>query len=88
MIAGNPASLSVLPVFGLMFVGVTLVVLLACANTHSLSTRSLVAQLRAGLVGAGVEGARQGPVEHEPTIDFPVASGEEPYLKICRVKLP
>jgi 23S rRNA G2069 N7-methylase RlmK/C1962 C5-methylase RlmI len=62
--------------------------LLACANTHSLSTRSFVAQLRAGLAKAGVPGARLGPVEHEPTLDFPVAPGAEPYLKICRAKLP
>jgi 23S rRNA (cytosine1962-C5)-methyltransferase len=62
--------------------------LLACANTRSLSTRSFIAQLRAGLAEAGVPGASLGPVEHEPALDFPVAPGAEPYLKICRIKLP
>jgi hypothetical protein len=46
MIAGNPASLSVLPVFGLMFVGVTLIVLLACANTGNLLVARSVARRR------------------------------------------
>jgi len=59
--------------------------LLACANTHSLSTQTFLAQLRAGLAEAGAAGARLGPVQHEPTLDFPVAAGEQPYLKICRV---
>ena len=62
--------------------------LLACANTHSLPARSFVAQLRAGLDAAGANGARLGPVEHEPALDFPVAAGEKPYLKLCRVQLP
>jgi 23S rRNA (cytosine1962-C5)-methyltransferase len=62
--------------------------LLACANTRSLSTRSFVAQLRAGLDEAGARRARLEPVEHEPALDFPVAAGEQPYLKNCRVTLP
>ena len=61
--------------------------LLACANTHRLSQRSFVRLLRAGLTAAGVRDARFGPVDHEPTVDFPVAPNEEPYLKICRVEL-
>jgi 23S rRNA (cytosine1962-C5)-methyltransferase len=61
--------------------------LLACANTRSLSTQTFVAQLRAGLAEAGAMGANLGPVQHEPALDFPVAAGEQPYLKICRVTL-
>ena len=61
--------------------------LLACANTHSLSARAFAGQLRDGLDEAGAQEARLGPVEHEPALDFPVAAGEKPYLKLCRVEL-
>lgn len=60
--------------------------LLACANTRSLSARSFVTQLRAGLEAAGAGGANLGPVTHEPALDFPAAPGAQPYLKICRIK--
>jgi 23S rRNA (cytosine1962-C5)-methyltransferase len=60
--------------------------LLACANTHGLSARAFVGQLRQGLAEAGWQGARLGAVEHEPSLDFPVVAGEQPYLKICRVE--
>jgi 23S rRNA (cytosine1962-C5)-methyltransferase len=62
--------------------------LLACANLHSLPARSFLAQLRAGLDAAGREGAQLGPLRHEPALDFPVAAGERPYLKLCRVQMP
>jgi 23S rRNA (cytosine1962-C5)-methyltransferase len=62
--------------------------LLACANTHGLSTRAFLAQLRQGLAEGGAPRARLEPVESEPALDFPVAAGEQPYLKICRVQLP
>jgi len=61
--------------------------LLACANTHGLSTKTFVAQLRSGLAQAGASAAKLGPVQHEPALDFPVAAGEQPYLKICRITI-
>ncbi len=61
--------------------------LLACANTHRLPARTFAAQLREGLSAAGAAGATVGRMEHEPALDFPVAPGERPYLKICRVQL-
>jgi 23S rRNA (cytosine1962-C5)-methyltransferase len=62
--------------------------LLACANTRSLAARAFTGQLRAGLAEAGMPGAKLGPVAHEPALDFPVAAGEQPYLKVCRVSRP
>jgi 23S rRNA (cytosine1962-C5)-methyltransferase len=62
--------------------------LLACANTRRLTTKAFAAQLHAGLAQASATGAKLGPVEHEPELDFPVAAGEAAYLKICRVILP
>jgi 23S rRNA (cytosine1962-C5)-methyltransferase len=59
--------------------------LLACANTHRLTTRSFTAQLRAGLAAAGMVHAVLGAVQYEPALDFPAAPGEPPYLKICRI---
>jgi 23S rRNA (cytosine1962-C5)-methyltransferase len=60
--------------------------LLACANTHTLPARSFTAMLRAGLEQAGVSGARLGSVRHEPELDFPVAAGAQPFLKVCPVR--
>lgn len=54
--------------------------LVACANAHALPERAFLAQLRRGLAGLPF---RLGRVTHEPAVDFPVAAGEEPYLKVC-----
>jgi 23S rRNA (cytosine1962-C5)-methyltransferase len=62
--------------------------LLACANAHTLPERSFSAMVRAGLKQAGVTGAPLGPVRHEPEVDFPVAAGARPFLKVCPVRFP
>ena len=61
--------------------------LLACANTHGLSAKAFTAQVRQGLAGASAGGFRLDPMEHEPALDFPLAPGQPPYLKICRIWL-
>ena len=60
--------------------------LLACANTHTLPVRTFTALVQAGLEQAGARGARLGGVRHEPEADFPVAAGEQPFLKVCPVR--
>ncbi len=55
--------------------------LIACANAAELSLASFKAKVRAGLNEAGTS-ARLIHLWHEPEIDFPVAPGEKPYLKI------
>ena len=60
--------------------------LLACANTQSLPTRSFTAMVQAGLKEAGITGAKLGEIRHEPEIDFPVATGAQPFLKVCNVR--
>jgi len=54
--------------------------LVACANTHTLPEGGFLAQLRRGLAGLPFTFAG---VAHEPALDFPVAPGEQPYLKVC-----
>jgi 23S rRNA (cytosine1962-C5)-methyltransferase len=58
--------------------------LLACANSAELPVRSFKARVQEGL--EGVPG-RILQTAHEPEIDFPVAPGASPYLKICLVKM-
>jgi 23S rRNA (cytosine1962-C5)-methyltransferase len=58
--------------------------ILACANTAEISVRSFKTKLQAGLVN---HSARIISTAHEPEIDFPVAIGNEPYLKVCLVKM-
>ena len=60
--------------------------LLACANTQSLPVRSFTAMVQAGLKEVGVTGAKLGAVRHEPEMDFPVAPGAQPFLKVCAVR--
>lgn len=54
--------------------------LMACANAAELPLGAFKANVRAGLAGFP---ARTVRFAHEPEIDFPVASGDKPYLKIC-----
>ncbi len=59
---------------------------LACCNVAELTWRSYRTQLLAGITAAGRTGEIEG-VYHEPAIDFPVAAGREPYLKIALLRL-
>jgi 23S rRNA (cytosine1962-C5)-methyltransferase len=58
--------------------------LLACANAAELPARAFVKQLRAGLAGRPA----RLMLTHEPELDFPVAPGQNPYLKIATMRLP
>ncbi len=58
--------------------------LLACANTHTLARKTFLAQIRRGVPEFGATVLK---VEHEPDIDFPVAAGNEPYLKAAWVNV-
>ena len=57
--------------------------LLACANSAELPVRSFKAKVQEGLEGFT---ARIVQMAHEPEIDFPVAPGASPYLKISLIK--
>lgn len=57
--------------------------LVACANAAELPERTWLKQLRAGL---NHRPARFSHTTHEPELDFPVAPGEAPYLKIASVR--
>jgi 23S rRNA (cytosine1962-C5)-methyltransferase len=60
--------------------------LVACANAAELPRRSFLKELRAGLDAASTAyPARITHATHEPGLDFPVAQGEDPYLKIAFV---
>ena len=50
------------------------------------SACSFTAMVQAGLKEAGVSGAKLGLVRHEPEVDFPVAVGAHPFLKVCAVQ--
>lgn len=54
--------------------------LVACANAAELPVESFQRQLRQATEKLP---AKLVQTWHEPTIDFPVASGQAPYLKIC-----
>ena len=41
---------------------------------------------KTGLEQAGVKGAKPGQVRHEPVVDFPVAPGAHPFLKVVPVR--
>jgi 23S rRNA (cytosine1962-C5)-methyltransferase len=58
--------------------------LIACANAAELSLPSFKTKVRAGLKDMP---ARLVHVWHEPELDFPVARGEKPYLKIGVVRV-
>lgn len=57
--------------------------LLACANAAELPERAFLKQVRAGLANRP---ARITHTTQEPEPDFPTAPGENPYLKISRVR--
>ncbi len=58
--------------------------LIACTNYHQLSHRAFMAKIREGLRGCA---ARIERTYHEPEIDFPIAPGAEPYLKVCVARI-
>lgn len=58
--------------------------LIACTNYEQLPQRGFVSRVREGLAGVA---AKIVETRHEPDLDFPVASGAQPYLKVCVVKL-
>jgi 23S rRNA (cytosine1962-C5)-methyltransferase len=61
--------------------------LIACANAAELPQRAFIKQLRAGLEASHVDRpARITHTTHEPGLDFPVARGDSPYLKISFVR--
>jgi 23S rRNA (cytosine1962-C5)-methyltransferase len=60
--------------------------LLACCNVAELPWRAFRERALAGVAAAGRPAAVQG-VYHEPALDFPVAPGSEPYLKLLAVKI-
>lgn len=57
--------------------------LVACANSAELALPAFHKQLRAGVTG---HPARIARTTHEPELDFPVARGENPYLKVAFVR--
>jgi 23S rRNA (cytosine1962-C5)-methyltransferase len=58
--------------------------LIACTNYEQLPQRGFVNRVREGL--ADVK-AKIVETRHEPHLDFPVAFGTQPYLKVCVVKM-
>ncbi|MGQ0602769.1 MAG: class I SAM-dependent methyltransferase, partial [Anaerolineales bacterium] len=59
--------------------------LIACANAVEMPLAAFRKQLRAGLESLPTRILR---IEHEPEMDFPVAPGDKPYLKIALVQSP
>ena len=57
--------------------------LIACTNNEQLLQQAFVSRVRAGLAGVA---AKIIATRHEPDLDFPVASGAQPYMKVCTVK--
>lgn len=57
--------------------------LIACTNCEQLPQRGFTARVREGLAGFP---ARLVQTRHEPDLDFPVAAGAQPYLKMCMAK--
>ena len=60
--------------------------LLACTNVAELPWRRFRDLVLAGLNAAGRTAEVIG-VYHEPRLDFPVARGQEPYLKVVALRL-
>ena len=58
--------------------------LIACTNYEQLPQRGFVSRVRGGLTGVA---AKIVETRHEPDLDFPVASGAQPYLKVCVVRV-
>lgn len=58
--------------------------LIAATNADQLPRGAFVKRVREGLAGAA---AKVVHTWHEPDLDFPVASGAQPYLKVCVVKI-
>ncbi len=59
--------------------------ILACANAAEMPASAFANKVRAGLTNVK---ARIVATAHEPEIDFPVAAGGQPYLKVCRIEVP
>ena len=57
--------------------------LIACTNHRELSLAAFLAKVRNGLAGFPAQIAR---IIHEPALDFPVAPGAQPYLKVVIVQ--
>ena len=57
--------------------------LIACTNHWELSLTAFLAKLRSGLAGFPAKIVR---TVHEPAVDFPVAPGAQPYLKVVIVR--
>ena len=60
--------------------------LLACCNVAELPWRGFRDRVLAGVAAAG-RTARVAGVYHEPAVDFPVARGEQPYLKMVLLEV-
>lgn len=58
--------------------------LIACTNSDEMPRSKFVARVREGLTGCR---AKIVDTRHEPSIDFPVAHGLKPYLKVCIVQM-
>ena len=58
--------------------------LIACTNYEQLPQRGFVSRVREGLAGVT---AKIVETRHEPDLDFPVAHGTQPYLKVCVVRI-
>ncbi len=58
--------------------------LITCTNYEQLSQQRFVSRVREGLAGVAAKIVEK---RHEPILDFPVASGAQPYLKVCVVRL-
>ncbi len=58
--------------------------LIACTNYEQLSRRGFASRVREGLAGVM---AKITETRHEPDLDFPAASGAQPYLKVCVVRM-
>jgi 23S rRNA (cytosine1962-C5)-methyltransferase len=59
--------------------------LLACCNLAELPLPAFRRQVLAGLTAAGRRGRVAGAY-HEPEVDFPVAPGQSPYLKVLAIE--
>ena len=59
---------------------------MACCNVAEIPWRSFRERVLAGLAAAGRRAEISG-IHHEPALDFPVAPGQEPYLKMVWLQL-